>query len=266
MTDPLKLLFVYAHPDDETLGTGPVTARYAAERVEVYLVTATRGERGWQGPEAANPGEAALGRIREAELRAAAQVLGIKEVNFLDYIDGDLDQANPAEAIGKIVSHLRRIRPQVVVTFGPDGAYGHPDHIAISQLTQAAVVCAADSTYGTGLPQRVAKLYYVVDRQELADILEPIIGTIGMEIDGALRQQVVWNDWAITTWIDCQPFWRQAVQATLCHQSQLPSLGEFDKLPDEIHQKLWGTQTFYRVFSLVNGGRQNEHDLFEGLR
>jgi LmbE family N-acetylglucosaminyl deacetylase len=66
-----------------------------------------------------------------------------RQVEFLDYIDGDLDQADPAEAIGQIVSHIRRIQPQVIVTFGPDRSYGHPDHIAISQFTSAAVVCAA---------------------------------------------------------------------------------------------------------------------------
>ncbi len=66
---------------------------------------------------------------------------------FLDYIDGEVDQANHGEAIGKIVTHIRRIQPQVVVTFPPDGNYGHPDHIAIGQYTCAAVVCAADSSY-----------------------------------------------------------------------------------------------------------------------
>jgi LmbE family N-acetylglucosaminyl deacetylase len=266
MSEPLKLLFVYAHPDDETLGTGPTAAKYAAEGVEVYLVTATHGERGWQGNPAGDPGETALARIRESELLAAARVLGIKEVNFLNYIDGDLDQAPPAEVVEQLVSHMRRIRPDVVVTFAPDGAYGHPDHIAICQFTQAALMCAADSTFGAGAPHRVSKFYYVVDRQELADVLEPLIGTIGMEIDGVLRQQVVWKDWSITTWVDCSPYWRQVVEATFCHHSQLPSLGEFNKIADELQMKIWGTQTFYRVFSLVNGGRRIERDLFEGLR
>ena len=266
MADPLKLLFVYAHPDDETLGTGGVTAKYAAEGVEVYLVTATRGERGWFGEETDNPGLTKLGRLREAELHAAAKILGIREVNFLDYIDGDLDQADHNEVIGKIVAHLRRIRPQVVVTFGPDGAYGHPDHIAICQFTQAAILCAADSSYGDGPPHRVAKFYYTVDRVELAKALEPYFGIISMTIDGVERKQVVWEDWAITTWVDCDGYWRQAWQAAQCHQTQLPSLGDIVKVADKIAPVAWGTQTFYRVFSLVNAGRKVEHDLFEGLQ
>ena len=93
MTETLKLMCILAHPDDESLGTGGILAKYAAEGVETYLVTATRGERGWMGDEKDDPGLEALGRLRTGELQAAAQVLGLREVNFLDYIDGDLDRA-----------------------------------------------------------------------------------------------------------------------------------------------------------------------------
>src|SRR5262245_48764454 len=127
----LRLMAVLAHPDDESLGFGGTLARYAAEGVETYLVTATRGEHGWFGDPAEYPGPEALGRIREAELQAAANVLKLCEIRFLDYIDGDLDKADPREAVAKIVGHLRRVRPDVVLTFDPNGAYGHPDHIAI---------------------------------------------------------------------------------------------------------------------------------------
>ncbi|HSQ39621.1 MAG TPA: PIG-L deacetylase family protein, partial [Anaerolineales bacterium] len=143
----LKLLAVFAHPDDESMGMGATLAKYSAEGVETTLACATRGERGWFGPEERNPGPGALGQIREGELRRAADTLGLRAVHFLDYIDGDLDQANPAEVIAKIVTHIRTIQPQVVVTFPPDGGYGHPDHIAISQFASAAIVCAADASY-----------------------------------------------------------------------------------------------------------------------
>src|SRR5689334_17739845 len=126
MPEPLRLLAILAHPDDESLGNGGALARAAAEGVATYLLTATRGERGWPGDPAQYPGLEALGRIRTAELEAAAAVLGIREVAFLDYIDGDLDQADPQEAVAKIVRYIRRVRPQVILTFPPDGAYGHP--------------------------------------------------------------------------------------------------------------------------------------------
>src|SRR5579871_180794 len=172
MSEPLKLMCVLAHPDDESLGMGGVLAKYAAEGVETYLITATRGERGWQDDPADNPGLAALGKLREGELRAAASVLGLKEVCLLDYIDGDLDQADPAQAIGKIVTHIRRVRPHVVLTFGPDGAYGHTDHIAISQFTTAAALRAADANYHDDAgcpPHSVSKLYYMAETQTTVD-------------------------------------------------------------------------------------------------
>ncbi len=143
--EPLRLMAVLAHPDDESLAFGGILAKYAASGVQTYLVMATRGERGWFGPAADYPGPEALGQLREAELRAAARVLGLREVVFLDYRDGDLDQADHAEATARVVAHIRRVRPDVVVTFDPNGMFGHPDHVAVSQLTTTAVMAAATS-------------------------------------------------------------------------------------------------------------------------
>lgn len=260
---------VLAHPDDETLALGGTLAKYAAEGVETYLLMATRGERGWFGDPAANPGLAALGQIRETELMAAAKHLGLSEVAFLDYIDGDLDRAEPSEAVQKIAAYLRLIRPQVVVTFDPYGLYGHPDHIAISQLTLSAVMAAADPFYA-GLdvlaPHRVLKLYYLVDTEAGVRDYEGIFGEIAMTIDGVKRRSVAWADWSVTTRLDTTAYWQQVWAAVNCHQTQLPGLDALQSLPDAVHRRLWGQQAFYRAFSLVNGGRAVEDDLFEGLR
>src|SRR5260221_11215295 len=102
MADTLKLMAVLAHPDDESLGAGGILAKYAAEGIETSLVTATRGERGWFSDERENPGLEGLGQIGEAEWRAAAEVFGIRSVNFLDYIDGDWTRANPPESVAKL--------------------------------------------------------------------------------------------------------------------------------------------------------------------
>ena len=118
MTDTLKLMAVLARPDAESLGAGGVLAKYAAEDRETFLVTPTRGR---FGDEREYPGLEALGQIHETELHAAAAVLGVRGVDFLGYLDGELDQAHPAEAVAKIVGHLRRAKPHGVVTFGPDG-------------------------------------------------------------------------------------------------------------------------------------------------
>jgi LmbE family N-acetylglucosaminyl deacetylase len=172
-----KLLGVLAHPDDESLGFGGTFAKYAAEGIDTYLVTATRGERGRFGVpgERADPVE--VGRVREEELRSAAAVLRIREVSVLGFPDGAVDEVPATAAIRAIVSHIRRTQPDVIVTFGPDGAYGHPDHVAISQLTTAAIVWAADSRYriddGSRAdslpPHRVAKLQYLAWRKSKWD-------------------------------------------------------------------------------------------------
>jgi LmbE family N-acetylglucosaminyl deacetylase len=188
---PLKLMCVLAHPDDESLATGGILAKYAASGVQTYLVTATRGEQGWFGPAAAYPGPQALGRLREAELRAAAQMLGLREVVFLDYQDGEVDRADPAEAIAKIVTQLRRVQPDVVVTFDPNGMYGHPDHIAISQLTTTAVMAAAAPSYPgltRGAAHRVAKLYYRAFGQAERVAYEATFGRLVMPVDRVERR------------------------------------------------------------------------------
>src|SRR6185437_4280732 len=140
----LKLMAVLAHPDDESLGMGGVLARYAHEGVATYVITATRGQRGRFYDNANRPDDAAVGRVREEELRCAVRELGVHELTLLDYHDGDLDRADPREAAELIATHLRRVRPDVVLTFDQFGAYGHPDHIAICQFATAGIVLAAD--------------------------------------------------------------------------------------------------------------------------
>jgi LmbE family N-acetylglucosaminyl deacetylase len=268
MAHPLKLMAILAHPDDESLGTGGILVKYASEGIETYLVTATRGEHGWWGSEADYPGPAALGRTRETELRSAAQVLGLREVMFLDYMDGELDKAPAQEVIARLTAHIRRTRPDVVVTFDPDGVYGHPDHIAISQLATAAIIAAADSSYADSgqAPHRVSKLYYLTFTPEDLAAYQVAFGDLVMNIDGVERRAAGWPVWAISTRIETGEYWPQVWQAVACHRSQLPGYQALKNLPPEHHRQLWGQQTFYRAFSLVNGGRAVEDDLFAGLR
>lgn len=269
---PFRLMCVLAHPDDESLATGGILAKYAATGVQTYLVMATRGERGWFGPADENPGLQALGRLREAELMAAARVLGIREVSFLDYVDGDLDKANHDIATAKIVAQLRRVRPDVVVTFDPNGMYGHPDHIAISQLTTTAVMLAADPTYQTrsalsslDKPHRVAKLYYRAFLPAEQESYEDTFGRLEMPVDSVARCFTTWPEWAVTTRVDVSAYRKQVWQAIMCHRTQLPKSLTSQSLPDTIHNRLWETQTYYRAMSIVNGGREVETELFAGL-
>jgi LmbE family N-acetylglucosaminyl deacetylase len=268
--EPLKLLSVFAHPDDESMGMGGTLAKYSAEGVEVHLICASRGEQGWSGPEEQNPGLSRLGQIRTLELQNAVKELGVKNLYFLDYIDGEVDQVSYDEAIRKILTYIRRIKPQVVVTFPPDGNYGHPDHIAISQFTTAAIVYAADSYYQDveNLPaHRVSKFYYMVDAENFINLITPVVGEITFPVDDQLRGEIPWKEWMITTRIDMTEYCRTAWRAIQCHQSQLHTLGALAEMPEDAAVPVLAMQgTFYRVFSLVNGGRKIETDLFEGLR
>lgn len=265
----LKLLVVFAHPDDESMGMGGTLAKYSAQGVETYYVCASRGERGWFGPEQQNPGLEALGKRRENELRAAVQELGMKGLCFLDTIDGEVDQANHVEAIQKIVTHIRRIRPQVVVTFPPDGNYGHPDHIAIGQFTSAAIVCAADASYPDleNLPShRVAKLYYMVDSENFVNLIAPFMGDMTFAVGDQVRGEIAWKEWMVTTRIEMAEYCHTAWRAIQCHQSQLSTLGALAEMDEDAAAAVLAMQgTFYRAFSLVNSGRKPESDLFEGI-
>ncbi len=256
----LKLMAILAHPDDESLGLGGTLAKYAAEGAETHVVCATRGERGRFGDAQVRPAPEEVGRIREAELRAAARELGVKEVHFLDYVDKDLDQADPDEVIGRIVARLRRVKPQVVMTFGPEGGYGHPDHIAISQFTTAAAVAAADEEY------RTSKLYYMTWTPDKWAAYQEAFRDLKTTVDGVDRRATPWPDWSITTKIDTTAYWQRVWRAVNCHKTQMTIFEKLGHLTEEHHRGLWGTQEFYRAFSLVNGGRKLETDLFEGLR
>jgi LmbE family N-acetylglucosaminyl deacetylase len=275
MTARRRLMAVLAHPDDESLGVGGTLAKYASEGVDVFLVTATRGDggrfRGHRRGDHRHPGPQALGEIREAELRAAAEVLGLCGVSLLDYGDQHVDDAEPREAVARIVAEVRRFRPDVVVTFGPDGAYGHPDHIAICQFTTAAVVAAADGAFaadargGALPPHSVSKLYYLAWPESTWSAYQTAVRTLSTTVDGVERHATPWPDWAITSVIDTADVWPTVWRAVSCHHSQIEAYEPLKHLSPEHHRMLWGRQSFYRAFSIVNGGRARETDLFEGV-
>jgi LmbE family N-acetylglucosaminyl deacetylase len=263
-----RLLCVLAHPDDESLGLGGLLARAAADGVSTYLITATSGEQGWPGAPNEHPGPQQLAQIREAELRAAAAILGIRGLTLLRYPDSGLAETPTTAVVARLTQAIREIRPQVVVTFGPDGATGHPDHIAICQLTTAAVLCAADAAMPEveGLaPHQVAKLYYLAPTRAQLDRYDQVFGDSAMTVDGVKRRVPGWPDWAVSAQIDAAPYTQQVWQAISCHRSQLPLLDTLAALPQAAQAALWEHTTLYRVFSRVGVTQRYETDLFDGL-
>jgi LmbE family N-acetylglucosaminyl deacetylase len=161
------LTCIYAHPDDETFSGGGTYAKYAKAGVRITLFCATDGDAGkTSGLKVASKEE--LGAIRRNELNAAARILGVQAVELTGYPDGGLRAMDQEELIGRIVRHIRRERPQVVVTFGPEGAPNtHPDHRVISRAATAAFFLSANRTvYAEQLreglePHASARLFYV---------------------------------------------------------------------------------------------------------
>jgi LmbE family N-acetylglucosaminyl deacetylase len=138
-----SILFCFAHPDDESFSGAGTAMMCAAAGARTALVTATLGESGKRGdPPVCAPEE--LAACRERELRAAAAIIGFDELHLLGYRDRELAAAPPEEIRFALVSIVRRLRPQVVVTFDPNGFNVHPDHIAISRFTSDALAAAAD--------------------------------------------------------------------------------------------------------------------------
>ncbi len=167
------LLIVLAHPDDEAFGLAGTITLLRRRGVPVTLITATRGEVGEiLAPGAATP--ETLGAVREQELRIAMALAGLHDIRLLGYRDSgmagtpenedprSLVRAAVPEVVAMIAATIRDVRPAAVITFGADGIYGHPDHVAIHYHTTAAVELAADAAAPTGLghPWQVASLYY----------------------------------------------------------------------------------------------------------
>ena len=147
-----RLLGVFAHPDDETFCAGGTFAHYAGQGAEIMVVSATRGQAGQIRDAAAGTGRT-IAAVREAELRLACERLGITQMRCLDHVDGTLADAGFSALVDELAEIIREFRPDIVITFGPDGGYGHPDHVTISAVTTAACQRAAGpGTARTGRP------------------------------------------------------------------------------------------------------------------
>ena len=177
---PQRLLGVFAHPDDETFCAGGTFASAVAHGAEVMVVSVTRGEAG-QIRSAGTATRQTLACVREQELQHACQRLGVQHGSCLDYTDGTLKDVDQEVLIEDIVGILRSFRPDVVITFGSDGGYGHPDHIAISAATTAACLRSGDThqfpkQIAAGLaPHRPEQLYHSLFPHRPQLLLEQLV-------------------------------------------------------------------------------------------
>ena len=198
---PGPMLLVFAHPDDESSSAAGTTAKYTQRGVSVDLICATRGEKGTRLDV---PPDVDTATAREAGLRIAAGITGIRDIYFLGYVDGDLEKAATGEVANRVMEIMRKVQPEVVITFGPDGISGHPDHKAISRATTVAFEMLTESGGG---PQ---KLYYVT-------IPESALNQIGNEDLEGVRTR---PDDEVTTMINISGYIDTKIRALEAHSSQ----------------------------------------------
>lgn len=266
------LMAVMAHPDDEAFGLGGTLTRYAAEGCDVYVVTATRGEAGRiADPDLATP--ANLPEVREQELRCACRTYGIHPPLFLDYLDGLLPIIHQGQAVGKLARLIRQLRPHVLITFGPDGIYGHYDHIAVHRWTVIAADlagdpdCFPDPTTGECQPHRVAKLYYRAIPEDRIAAMSQEGRRAAVMMDGVPFYFTGRRPEEITTIIDVSAFAETKLQGIRCHATQVGPESPFHTAPEEVMRSPWFRQEhFILARSTVGWPDGVEDDLLRGLR
>ena len=276
------LLAVLAHPDDESFGMGGTLALYASQGVAVHLVCATRGEVGEVEPHHLESYRS-IGDLREAELRCAAGKLGLAGVYFLGYRDsgmtGSPENEHPEalakapldEAAARVTCYIRRLRPQVVLTFDPIGGYRHPDHIAIHRATVEAFNAAGNpAAYPCEYPAyQPGKLYFhTFPRRMLrwAVRLMPLFGKdphrFGLNGDIDLVPLAA-EDFPVHARINYKEVLELKEAASACHASQgamAPSSG----LMRYAFRLAAGVDQFTRAYPPPEPGLR-ERDLFDGL-
>ena len=276
----LTLLAVLAHPDDESFGMGGTLALYAARGVEVHLVCATRGEVGEVTPELLE-GYESIAKLRESELRCAAEILGLTGVHFLDYRDsgmpGSPDNTHPQalaaqpldEVAAKVVRHIRELKPQIVLTFDPIGGYRHPDHIAIQRATVRAFEQAGNPDFAADClpvfaPERLFFHKMPNNLLKFAVKILPIIGKdphkfgSNGDIDLVPIAEV---DFPTHARIDIRSVLKKKGKAGACHASQ--GGGRMGGGLLSLLMRLFsGKEAFMRAFPPVAEGERVAKDLF----
>lgn len=273
MTEKLALMAIFAHPDDEAFGTGGTLTKYVHEGVDVHLVMATLGEVG----QVANPAMEVtqpLSVLREQELRCACQAYGLTNLHLLGYVDGQTTIAPQREAVYKIVKLIRQIKPQVLISFGPEGIYGHYDHLAVHRWATAAVQLAAEADRWSeaGPPHDVAKFYHRAMPEEQVTQMEKNFGRKAVPMDGVPFPFLGYPMEKITTVIDIRDYLEAKIKGVRCHASQIAPNNPY--LQEDIdlaaHPNFW-QETFILarcqidLSAFVSDGHK-ENDLFAGLR
>jgi N-acetyl-1-D-myo-inositol-2-amino-2-deoxy-alpha-D-glucopyranoside deacetylase len=296
-------MVVHAHPDDECLGTGGTLARYSAEGIRTVLVTATKGEEGeMHDPDLVEDEvRPRMAEIREGELRRAVAILGVTDLEFLGYRDSGMmgtpanerpenfHNADPEEAVGRLVRLIRHYRPQVLATYNEDGGYGHPDHLQCHRVTAADVDAAADPARfpEAGPAWAPGKFYAIAWSREAMRAFREEMKARGLqwprdndaaeeakaaeatqtsaETTESAGEEEEWGqpEETITAFIDTRGYAKTVHEALRQHRTQ--PVGFFTELPEDLVAMTNSRDYYVLVRSRVEDARP-EDDLFAGIR
>ncbi|MEE6295790.1 mycothiol conjugate amidase Mca [Georgenia wangjunii] len=285
-TQPLRLMAVHAHPDDESSKGAATMARYAAEGERVRVVSCTGGERG----DVLNPHLADDPAVRDdmpayrrREMDAAARALGIEHV-WLGFIDSGLPEGDPLPplpegcfavqplevTVGALVREIREFRPHVMTTYNENGGYPHPDHLMCHTVSMAAFEAAADAEQfpEAGEPWRVEKIYYDVgfspDRFEAIATAMHERGLVS-PFDDWLSARSELPRRPVSARIHCAEYFERRDEALRAHATQIDPDGFFFMVPRDIEREVWPYEEFELARSHVETTTP-EDDLFAGVR
>jgi LmbE family N-acetylglucosaminyl deacetylase len=276
MAQPLTLMAVHAHPDDESSSTGGVLARYSAEGMRTVVVTCTNGELG-DGPGHVKPDEEGhdeqdVANRRLAELKLACDHLGVSHLELLGYHDSGMPEwrhkhrdevfcnVPVGESAARLVELFERYQPNVVVTYDDNGGYNHPDHLQAHRITVAAVE-------RTDLP---AKLYLIARRRRDFERMWQLMREKGIQvpdrpaIDPERLKRMEEAERRITTTVNVSKVAEAKWAALAAHASQLDE-SWWLRFPPELFTEVFGHETFIRARD-TTGASLPEDDLFAGLR
>jgi len=283
MADPLRLLSVHAHPDDEASKGASLVARYRSEGIGATLVCCTGGEAGDILNPAMDRQEVRdhLPEVRRRELEASVAIIGYDRLDLLGYLDSGMPDseanANPAnfanapldEAVERLVRIIRRDRPQVVITYGDDqGHYPHPDHLRVHEITLPAFHRAGDPEWypSAGEAWAPLKLYYSVWAMRRIRAMHDKMIELGIDspYDSSWFERTD-QDGRITTQVDVGEFHHIRRDALCAHETQVDPASPFwFALSAEVERNVYPWEDYILAESLVDTALP-EHELFAGI-
>jgi mycothiol S-conjugate amidase len=290
-SEPLRLMAVHAHPDDESSKGAATMARYVREGVAVLVCTLTGGERGTiLNPAMEQPGvRENLAAVRRAEMAAAREILGVQQ-QFLGFTDSGLPEGDPPSALPDgcfalvpleqaarpLVRAVREFRPHVILTYDENGGYPHPDHIKCHEVSVEAFEAAADPDRypDAGEPWQPLKLYYHLSfHRDRMLALHEALAARGLESPYADRiaklasadEPVTRRPLPVTTRVPCGDYFDIRDRALLAHATQVDPQGGWFSVPVEVQRAAWPTEDYHLARSVVDS-ELPEDDLFAGLR